>query len=1055
MRRSRRLAALALLALCAGGAAPSPERVESFDDLARWSATAAPGAEVELARDEGVQDGALRIDFDFHGGRGWVTARKAIVLTLPENYALRFWVRGETLPNDLEIKLVDPDGGVWRNDDPDFTFPAEWRQVTIRRSGFRFAWGPKGEQPLERVAFLEIAIATGEGGHGSVWLDELTIDERAPDTPEALRPAVTASTSADGHPPSAAADGDGTTVWRSGALAAEQWLLLDLGQSRDYGGLIVEWDRDDYATSYEVAICDDAEHWTSVFVSTDGNGGRDYLFLPEMESRYVRVTFHASSRGQGYGIREIVVKPIAFSASATRFFKEVAREAPPGTYPKYLLGEQTYWTVVGVPDDDREALLNEEGMLEVDERAFSIEPFLYRRGTLVSWHDVARTPALARGYLPMPSVTWRQDTLRLRIEALAAGAAGASTLYGTYTVSNDGAEAEDLSLFLAIRPFQVLPPWQSLNVRGGLASIHAIELESRTAWIDGERAVVALTPADHFGAAPFEQGLVTDQLTRGRLPLSTEAHDAFGYAEGAFEYRMTLAPGESRAVHVAVPFHDARGASDGLLAAGPEAVEPLRAATAARWERLLGRVAITLPPAAGPLIDTLKSTLAYILINRDGPAIQPGSRTYGRSWIRDGAFTSAALLQMGFTAEVRAFVEWFAGHQLPDGRIPCCVDGRGADLVPEHDSNGEFVYAVAEYYRYTRDIGFLYALWPAVTGALDSIRALRAERLTPAYEQPGSDQYYGLLPPSISHEGYSSHPVHAYWDDVLAQRGLRDGAALAAVVGDDVAAGEFARERDDLRRAVADSMTKVMERAGLAYLPASADLGDLDPNATAIAVVLDESAAFPADALRRTFDLYEEQVRLRASGQASGEAYTPYELRNVEAFVRLGERARANDLLQTLFADRRPAAWNAWQEIVWRAASAPRFIGDMPHTWVASAFVRALRTMLVYERESDAALVLAAGVPAAWLEEGAGVAVERLPTHYGVLAYSLHSPRPGQLRLLLRGDLDVPPGGIELRPPLAGPLRAVTVDGEPLTTFSAAAVTIRTIPAEVMLETGP
>ena len=48
-------------------------------------------------------------------------------------------------------------------------------------------------------------------------------------------------------------------------------------------------------------------------------------------------------------------------------------------------------------------------------------------------------------------------------------------------------------------------------------------------------------------------------------------------------------------------------------------------------------------PAEPELVRTAKTTLAYTLINRDGPAIQPGSRTYARSWIRDGTLTGTAL----------------------------------------------------------------------------------------------------------------------------------------------------------------------------------------------------------------------------------------------------------------------------------------------------------------------------------------------------------------------------------------------------------------------------
>ena len=47
-------------------------------------------------------------------------------------------------------------------------------------------------------------------------------------------------------------------------------------------------------------------------------------------------------------------------------------------------------------------------------------------------------------------------------------------------------------------------------------------------------------------------------------------------------------------------------------------------------------------------------------------------------------------------------------------------------------------------------------------------------------------------------------------------------------------------------------------------------------------------------------------------------------------------------------AGRRPAAWNQWPEVVHRDSLAPKFLGDLPHTWVGSDFVRSL---LVYRLE--------------------------------------------------------------------------------------------------------
>src|SRR3546814_12992418 len=83
--------------------------------------------------------------------------------------------------------------------------------------------------------------------------------------------------------------------------------------------------------------------------------------------------------------------------------------------------------------------------------------------------------------------------------------------------------------------------------------------------------------------------------------------------------------------------------------------------------------------------------------------LRPGTRSYARSWIRDGAMISEGLLRMGRTDAVREYVEWYAPYQFDDGMVPCCVDDRGSDPVPENDSHGELIFNIAELYRHERD----------------------------------------------------------------------------------------------------------------------------------------------------------------------------------------------------------------------------------------------------------------------------------------------------------------------------------------------------------------
>ncbi|MCK6553834.1 hypothetical protein L6Q96_04520 [Candidatus Binatia bacterium] len=726
-----------------------------------------------------------------------------------------------------------------------------------------------------------------------------------------------------------------------------------------------------------------------------------------------------------------------------------ARVASPGAYPRYWTGRQTYWTVVGVPEDDKEGLFNDDGMLEVDTGAFSIEPFLFADGRLITWAQANTAQRLEDGELPIPTVTWYAGALRLAVTVFADGAPGASSIVAIYRVANAGSRTADVDLFVAVRPFQVLPPWQALNMVGGATAIHELACAGGRVLVDGVPRLLTLTAAHACGVTGGGEGTIADFLADGRLPVRTRVMDPAGSASGALHYKLRVAAGAVSEVAIEVPLHG----QEGSLEAPPRAAVLTRLAAAVGfWRALLHRVDIRVPAPALPLIRTLRSNIAYILINADGPAIQPGSRTYARSWIRDGAMTSAALLEMGFPGPVRNFIRWYATYQLEDGRIPCCVDRRGADPTPEYDSNGEFIYAVAEYYRYTQDAALVDSMWPAVVRAAASIDELRQRRRSDAYRGPERRAYFGLMPESISHEGYARRPVHSYWDDFFALRGLVDAARLASVVGDAARAAQFRVWRDEFRGDVYASIERTMQERKLEYIPASVELGDFDPSSTAIAVTPGgELGYLPDAALRRTFAQYAE-IFSRRRVASDWEAYTPYELRNVGVFVRLGETDQAWALLESVLADRRPPGWNQWPEILWRDPTAPQFVGDMPHTWIGSTYVQAVRSLFAYEREADEALVLAAGVRPEWVDAPGGTGVSQLPTYYGSLDYTMQRETPARLRVRVGGNLKVPPGGIVLAGPRPELPVAVTVNGRRTEIGERTAISITELPADVVIE---
>jgi len=283
-------------------------------------------------------------------------------------------------------------------------------------------------------------------------------------------------------------------------------------------------------------------------------------------------------------------------------------------------------------------------------------------------------------------------------------------------------------------------------------------------------------------------------------------------------------------------------------------------------------------------------------------------------------------------------------------------------------------------------------------------------------------------------------------------RGLKDAAAMATVLGFESDAASLGAIRDEFARDLYASIAMVMTQHSIDYIPGAADLGDFDATSTTIAVAPGgELGRLPQAALEQTFERYWRQVMARRDTMVTKwDAYTPYELRTVGTLLRLGHKERALDLLDGFMKDQEPPAWNQWPEVVWRDRRAPKFIGDLPHTWVGSDFLRSVSDLFVYEREADSALVIGAGIPESWLAD-AGVAVKRLSTWWGSLSYTAQR-RGNAVAVEISGGLRIPPGGLLIHAPGSGPVSRATVNGAPAPLAPGGLVVVREIPARISFE---
>jgi hypothetical protein len=1044
--------ALAVLASGRAGAEGWP-LPQDFGDPHAWHAAASDGvsAALSVAPANGVGR-VLKLDFDLAGVAGYATAQRAAPLTFPANFELSFDLRGRAAPNDLQIKFIDASGeNVWWATFSDYAFKPEWQHLVIKRRQIRFAWGPVQDHALKSTATFELVVSAGRGGGaGTVEFRDFQLRELPPEPTTHPPPLLHASSELAGAPAAAAADGDPHTAWRSDPKSGpSQYLTIDLRERREFGGLILDWRGEKYASRYEVEVSDDGAEWRRLRRVTAGRGGRAYLCLADSEARFLRLHLLAGP-SPGYALSEAAVQDLPFCASPSALFERMAREAPRGYFPRGFSGEQSYWTVVGIDGGADQALLSEDGALEIGRGGCSIEPLLLTDAGLLTWADVAIDHALDERYLPIPSVTWRRPGLSLSITAFARGASGSSRVIVQYELENSSGAARTVSLVLAIRPFQVNPPTQFLNNPGGATRIASLAWGPDALVINGDPRVYPLRQPDQVAAVSFDAGQIPELLAHHALPSTSRVSDDFGYASGALVYRVRLPAGGHAAFALLVPLTRPGSAPAPARSAPDQWVAHERALAAAEWRGKLNRVELRVPKAAAPIADTLRTALAHVLINREGPALHPGARSYRRAWIRDGALTSSALLRLGHEEVARDFLLWYAGKLFANGKVPCCVDARGADTVAENDSPGEFIYLAAEVARFTGDRALLESLWPAIERAAGYLETLRQSERTTANGTDARHKFFGLVPASISHEGYSEKPMHSYWDDFWALRGYVDAVEIAASLGQSAAAQRLSAERDEFRTDLYASIRASVAEHGISYLPGAAELGDFDPTSTSVALAPGgEQARIPGELLQSTFERYWREFVARRDGTQAWDAYTPYELRNVGTFVRLGWRERAEQLLTFFFEGRRPSEWNEWAEVVGRDARQPRFIGDMPHGWVAAEFIRSALDLFAYARESDRSLVIAAGIPRAWLQEG-GVSIEGLRTEYGKLGFSL-SEQQGRVLLKMTAGLRVPSGGIVFAAPWSTTPRHTTVNGNSAS-WQGSELVIRELPAEVRIE---
>jgi hypothetical protein len=828
---------------------------------------------------------------------------------------------------------------------------------------------------------------------------------------------------------------DPATVWGGGvtpprALGRTRTITIDLPRELPTTGLEVFWGGP--WDSARLDAGDSSGRWHSLAKDLEPPADSSLLAAREpVITKKLRIKIGAVP-GKPLMIRRLRLLPPDRTMTPQRRYEVAASRTHGALFPLMVRNQQVYWTVVGIPAGRQKSIFDEFGNLEAWKGAPLVQP-LWRDADRVVHAAHGGTPAqtLREGWMPMPAVQWEPEPdLSMRSEAIAVEQSGQPVTLVRYQLQNDGTRRIAGELVLLVRPMQINPSWQS----GGISPIYETALEGpandTSLRVNGRVLLRSLTPVPSRGTSNFGtqgEGELTQWVVWGGLPTALKARDYDGLAAAYLRYPIRLAPGESRSVVLAFPLgtkrFDARtgklpeappidrGALMGASDDAGAAFDALASQVAQQWDERAGHVGLVLPDLS--LVQMLRAQIAYILINQTGPAMQPGPRNYNRSFIRDGAAAAEALLRLGLAGKARDYLRWYTDHAVRDNGLvsPILNDdgsnstGFGADL--EYDAQGQWVSLVADIARLDGGTQTVREYLPKVRLALRFMQQLRERTLVPGYraDHEAPERFRGIIAPSISHEGYSV-PTHSYWDDYWSLKGWHDGAWLAASWGDAAMETSARAQYALLRESVAASVRATIAWKGSTTIPASADLGDIDP--TSVSIALDpcgQQDLLPPDALERTFDFYLDGVRQR-SVPGSQWRFSPYELRNVLSFVRLNRPNDAVEVLDSVMRYRRPLGWQMFAEVVDSRLRHTAYLGDMPHTWIGTEYVRAILGMLMHE--ADTHLELLPGAPPAWLT-GIGISVTGLPTAFGPLTMTARQ-NGSELRVVLEPGLfsDIP-----------------------------------------------
>lgn len=358
--------------------------------------------------------------------------------------------------------------------------------------------------------------------------------------------------------------------------------------------------------------------------------------------------------------------------------------------------------------------------------------------------------------------------------------------------------------------------------------------------------------------------------------------------------------------------------------------------------------------------DWLEHAKSHLIALWDYDSIKPGSYTYHHFWIRDAVIMMYALLLLGAKKAVRPIIERFTGMVRPSGLFQ--------SQTGEWDANGQALWILAQYVKYTHDGEIIVKLKKQIEKMLNWIEKAQA-------------QHGGVLPPGFSAEHLG--PADWYlWDNFWALGGLKQIAPYLKSIG-------LTERALKIYDSLAGSLNRYL--AAYSYLPAALGRGkDAGMIGSISAAYPLQVAEFCDQRLMRTLNIIRDNYFFRGCffQENIHSGLNPYlTLQMAESYLYFGKTAEARRIIRSI-RDKAQKAYTFPEAI--HVNSGGGCMGDGFHGWASAESIIMIRNLIAREvtlSDGSEAIIWLSGFRDKWLS--GKTRAENIYTPWSVAALEL------------------------------------------------------------------